>query len=280
MKVVLNLWDGVRYDAIFKVNEWMGLPNFFRLVKNGVLFTNLYTHEPVLTPDCVGRIMHNAKGKPLSQSLWEKMKIKSCYVGYPEDQNNPEPIRIPHCDLVDCLYERQAEQDALKRHGTLNRHRITKPDQVRLDIACKKIQEYDFTFVYFSDTDAAAHICRDRNQHVYHYGSPYVHCIKQCDRLLGHLLNTLDWCAKDDYVIIVVADHGMTDEGRHSVANWTMSEVMHVPLAIMGKGIRHNWMENARYFTHDITSGVVGLFKGDAEKTMFKWALDKWEKKS
>lgn len=273
LKVVLNLWDGVRFDAVFKVNEWMGLPNLFRVINNGVLYTNIYTHEPVLTPMAVGRIMHNRNGKPLCVSLWEKMRKRSCYVGYPEDERR---MYFPHCDLVDCLYNRRAEYEKLRRFGTLNRHRITFPDQVRLDIACKKIPHYDFTFVYFARPDEAAHECRDRNQHIYHYGSPYVHAIKNCDRLLGHILNTLDWCAPYNYVIIVVADHGMTDGGRHSVACWRDREVMQVPLAIMGKGIRTNWYEQARYYTHDITSGIVGLFKGDADRTLFRWALRKY----
>lgn len=270
MKVVLNLWDGVRYDAIFKVHEWMGLPNLFRVIKNGVLYTNLYTHVPALTPVAVGRIMHNRRRKPLCTSLWEKCRVKSCYVGYPEDERR---VRFRHCHLIDCVYNRKAEAEMLRRKGTLNRHRITYPDHYRLDIACKMVPHFDFTFVYFPDPDSAAHLCRDTSRHIYHYGSPYVHAIKQCDRLLGHLLRTLDWCAPNDYVILVVADHGMTDHGRHSIAQWNTEEVMHVPLAMMGRPIRANWMEQGRYYTHDITSGIVGLFKGDANKTMFRWAL-------
>lgn len=270
MKVILNLWDGVRYDAIFKVNQWLGLPNLFRVINNGVLYSNLYTNEPVLTPNAVGRIMHNRYGKPLSVSLWQKMRKRSCYVGYPEDERR---AFFPNCDLIDCLYNRRAEADKLRREGTLNRHRIVFPDRMRLDIACKKIPHYDFTFVYFHGPDTFAHECRDTKRHVFSWKSPYVHSIKECDRLFGHLLRTLDWCAPNDYVVIVVADHGMTDEGRHSIARWTDREVMQVPLAIMGKGIRSNWYEQERFYTHDITSGIVGLFKGDAHRTMFRHAL-------
>jgi len=49
-----------------------------------------------------------------------------------------------------------------------------------------------------------------------------------------------------------------------------------VPLAIMGKGIRTNWIEQNRYYTHDITSGIVGLFKGDADNTIFRYALKRF----
>lgn len=270
MKVVLNLWDGVRYDAIFKVNEWMGLPNLMRVIKNGVLYTNLYTNEPVETPAAVGRIMHNRRRKPLSKSLWEKCRARSCYVGYPETEKR---VRFPNCDLVDCLYDRRAEAAYMRKHGSMHRHRICYPDKKRLDIACKKIPHFDFTFVYFVGGDENAHECRDRGKHIYHHGSPYVHAIKNNDRLLGHLLRTLDWCAPNDYVIMIVADHGMTDGGRHSIGRWNMPEVMHVPLAMMGRPIRPNWLEQGRHYTHDITSGIVGLFKGDAHRTMFRYAL-------
>ena len=273
MKVVLNLWDGVRFDAIFKVNQWMGLPNLHRVIKNGVLFSNVYTNEPVLTPNAVGRIMHNRYGKPLCKSLWEKMRLKSCYVGYPESENR---IYFPNCNFIDCLYNREAEAEMLRRDGTLHRHRITTPDQKRLDIACKVIPNHDFSFVYFHGPDTYAHECRDTNRHIYCWKSPYVHSIKKCDQMLGHLLNTLDWCAPYDYIVIIVADHGMTDGGRHSIAKWTDREVMRVPLAIMGKGIRTNWIEQNRYYTHDITSGIVGLFKGDADNTIFRYALKRF----
>lgn len=273
MKVILNLWDGVRFDAIFKVNEWMGLPNLWKLIKNGVLYTNVFTHEPVMTPQAVGRIMHNRYGKPLCSSLWEKFNAKSCYVGYPEDNRR---VFFKHCELLDVLYDRKAEEQYIRRHGSLHRKRITKNDHYRLDVACRKIPDFDFNFVYFCSPDETAHFCRDHNKHIYHYGSPYVHSIKNCDTFLGHLINTLEWCAKDDYVIIVVADHGMTDGGRHSVANWTTREVMQVPLVISGKGIRKNWFEQERYYTHDITSGIIGLFQGNTDNTIFQYAAEKY----
>lgn len=272
MKVVLNLWDGVRFDAVFKVHEWMGLPNLHRVINNGVLFTNLYTHVPALTPVAVGRIMHNRYGKPLCKSLWDKMGKRSCYVGYPEAEQR---IHFPNCDLLDVLYKRRAEADKIRRSGWLERHRITFPDKYRMEVACQKIPHYDFSFVYFPDPDTMAHECRDTNRHIYSYKSPYIDAIKRCDNHLGHLINTLDWCAPNDYVIIIVADHGMTDNGRHSIATWQDREVMQVPMAIMGKGIRSGWNEQERYYTHDITSGIVGLFKGDAKDTMFRYALNR-----
>lgn len=278
MKVVLNLWDGVRYDAIFKAHEWLGLPNFFRVVKNGVFFNNTFTVEPSMTAECVARIMKNRRGKWIGQSLWEKMRRRSCFVGYPEESVKPYPPKIPFCDLVDCVYNRKKEAQLQKTEAgraMMSMHRVCFPDAFRMKLACKMIPKYDFTFVYFPDTDTAAHACRDAGKHIYHYGSPYLHAIKNCDRLLGGLLNTLDRVAPYDYIVIIIADHGMTDEGRHSVGRWTDSEVMHVPLAMMGKGIRTDWQERELHYTYEVTSGIVGLFKGDAHKTMFKYALNK-----
>ncbi len=278
MKVILNLWDGTRFDAIFKVNEWLGLPNLFRVINNGVLYTNVYTLEPALTPQCVARIMCNRQGKWISKSLWEKMRLRSCFVGYPEDSVRGYLRRIPNCDLLDVLYNRKMEL-RMKRtadgRAFLSKHRICYPDSYRAKIACEKIPHYDFTFVYFPGPDTAAHDCRDRGRHIYHHGSPYVHAIKNCDRLLGRLLATLDRTAPNDYIVIIVADHGMSDQGRHSIGKWTDKEIMQVPLALMGKGVRAGWYEQATHHTYDITSGIVGLFKGDAHRTLFKYALRK-----
>ncbi|MBI4179273.1 alkaline phosphatase family protein [bacterium] len=276
MKVVLNLWDGVRFDAIFKVNDWMGLPNLFRVIKNGVLYTNIYTEEPALTPQCVARIMCNRRGKWISQSLWEKMHKRSCFVGYPEDSVRGYLRKIPHCELLDVLYKRKLEaylKSTPEGRKKMNKHRMCYPDEFRMKVARRMIPKYDFTFVYFPGPDSAAHDCRDQKKHIYHHGSPYVHAIKNCDRLLGKLLQTLDRTAPNDYVVMIVADHGMSDEGRHSIGKWTDKIIMQVPFAVMGKGIRSNWYEQSLYHTYDITSGIVGLFKGDAHNTIFRHAL-------
>lgn len=283
LKVVLVLWDGVRFDAISKVHQWVGLPNIHSLIKNGVFYTNVVTHTPVLTPQAVGRIMTDVRGKWISQSLHEKTHgiVKSCFVGYPEEGVNPHKYRIPYCNYIDALYNRKEEQRIL-RSGTdaersrLKFHRIQSQDKIRLDIACKVIPKYNFTFVYFVECDEMAHKCRDSKKPIYHYGSPYIKAIKNCDNLLYHLIRTLEWCAKDNYIIIVVADHGMTDAGRHSIARWNDEEVMRVPLTIFGKGIRKNWVERTFYYTHDITSGIVGLFTDTTKGTIFQWAMQKY----
>lgn len=278
MKVVLNLWDGTRFDAIFKVHEWVGLPNLHRVIRDGVLFTNVYTLEPALTPQCVARIMCNRRGKWISQSLWEKMRLSSCFVGYPEDSVRGYLRRVPHCDLLDVLYNRKVEmrlKGTAKGREYLSKHRVCYPDSHRMKIACRRIPNYDFTFVYFPGPDTAAHDCRDMGKHIYHYGSPYIHAIKNCDRLLGSLLRTLDRTAPNDYIVVIVADHGMSDRGRHSIGKWTDREIMQVPLAVMGKGVRSGWYEQAIHHTYDITSGIVGLFKGDTDRTLFKYAMRK-----
>ncbi len=277
MKIVLNLWDGTRFDAIFKVHDWLGLPNLFRLIEKGVLYTNVYTKEPALTPQCVARIMCNRQGKWITQSLWEKMGLRSCFVGYPEDSVKGYLRKIPHCHLLDVLYKRKVEM-RLKRSAAgrahLSKHRVCYPDRYRMEIACKMIPQNDFTFVYFPGPDSAAHDCRDRGRHIYHYGSPYVNAIKHCDDLMGHLIDTLEWCAPDDYIFIVIADHGMSAGGRHSIGKWSDKEIMQVPLVISGKNIRQNWLEQGYHMTYDVTSGIVGLFKGDAHRTLFQYALE------
>ena len=283
LKVVLVLWDGVRFDALDRVGGWVGLPVIHRLIRRGVLFTNVYTQTPVLTPVAVGRIMKDKYGKWISMSLHEKTHgiIRSCIVGYPEEGIRRVPEWIPHCRyLGNVTYDRRLEQRLL--HGTpaerarMKFHRMQYPDKLRLDVGCKMLPYYNFTFIYFVEPDSAAHHCRDNKTWIYHYGSPYIWAIKNCDNLTYHVVRTLEWCAKNNYIIIIVADHGMTNQGRHSIARWNDNDVMRVPLVIAGRGIRKNWIERTRYYTHDITSGIVGLFTDTTKGTIFQWAMQKY----
>lgn len=282
LKVVVVLWDGVRFDAIDKVDKWMGLPNIQGLKRRGVSYLNTFTCTPVLTPTAVGRIMKDKNGKWITMSLYEKTrgKVRSCIVGYPEEGIRRIPEWIPNCRyLGNVVYNRKEEWRRLNgtaaEKASMKFHRVQYPDKFRMDIACKMIPHYNFTFLYFVEPDEKAHYCRDHKRHIYSYGSPYVHAIKNCDNLLYHVIRTLEWCAKNRYILIVVADHGMTDEGRHSVAKWDDERVMRVPLIIAGNGIRKNWLERGFYYTHDITSGIVGLFTDTSNGTIFHWAQQK-----
>ena len=281
LKVVLVLWDGVRFDAVGRVGAWVGLPNMHRLIREGVFYTNVFGISPALTPAAVGRIVKNGENKWISTMLHEKSKgqIKSCFVGYPEDGLFGEPKHIPNCNFLNNVtYDKKEEWRKL--HGTptekasIKFHRVQYPDKLRMDIGCKMIPKHNFTFIYFVEPDDSGHICRDNRKWIYHRGSPYIRAIKNCDNLMYHIIQTLEWCAKDNYILIIVADPGMTDEGRHALSQWNDERVSRVPLVIYGKGIRKGRVENTLYRTDNISKGIIGLFSGAGKDTIFQCAME------
>lgn len=101
-------------------------------------------------------------------------------------------------------------------------------DSDSLRLAIRVLDDYPegLILVYFGGTDELAHL----------YGggsSQYLGEVQQVDGYIGRLVERLD-LEKD--VLIVTADHGHVDIGGHG--GWERS-VLHVPLVMVGKAIRH-----------------------------------------
>ncbi len=251
-KTIMCLIDGVRYDALFKINNWVGLPNLFHFINNGVLFSNVYTYEPIMTNLCVGKILTGSTDFIHSKSIFKRLSergIKNASVG------GDMFLSRGATKVFDNLMDRK--------------HNYT-PDQWRTDIACDIIEQYDFIYVYFVGSDSEAHICRDSGKHIYSYDSPYIWAIIHEDGFIGQILNALKTLNITDYNIIAMADHGMTDDGRHSVANWQTECVMHVPVMAYGKNFKSNYKENKRFYTTDVIHGIISLYDESYKARMFE----------
>lgn len=99
-------------------------------------------------------------------------------------------------------------------------------DSLRLAIRVLDDYPEGLILVYFGGTDELAH----------QYGgvsSQYLDEVQKVDEYIGRLVERLD-LEKD--VLIVTADHGHVDIGGHG--GWERS-VLHVPLVMVGKAIRH-----------------------------------------
>ncbi len=101
-------------------------------------------------------------------------------------------------------------------------------DSDALRLAIRVLDDYPegLILVYFGGTDELAH----------QYGgvsSQYLDEVRRVDEYIGRLAERLD-LEKD--VLIVTADHGHVDVGGHG--GWERS-VLHVPLVMVGKAIRH-----------------------------------------
>ncbi len=101
-------------------------------------------------------------------------------------------------------------------------------DSDALRLAIRVLDDYPegLVLVYFGGTDELAHL----------YGgvsTQYLDEVRRVDEYIGRLAERLD-LEKD--VLIVTADHGHVDIGGHG--GWERS-VLHVPLVMVGKAIRH-----------------------------------------
>ncbi len=101
-------------------------------------------------------------------------------------------------------------------------------DSDSLRLAIRVLDDYPegLILVYFGGTDELAHL----------YGgvsSQYLGEVQKVDEYIGRLVERLD-LEKD--VLIVTADHGHVDIGGHG--GWERP-VLHVPLVMVGKAIRH-----------------------------------------
>lgn len=246
------LIDGVRYDALFRINQWVGLPTLFHFINNGVLFTNVYTYEPIMTNLCVGKILTGSQDFINNKSIFKKLSerdIKNASVG------------------GDMFLSRGATVVFDNLMGV--KHNYT-PDHWRADIACEIIEKYDFIYVYLVGADSYAHICRDSGKHIYSYDSPYIWAIIHNDRYISQIFNALNELGIEDYNFIAMADHGMTDDGRHSIANWQTECVMHVPVMAYGTDFKENYKEHNRYYTTDVIHGIISLYDDEYQSKIFE----------
>ncbi len=254
-KTVLVLIDGVRYDALWKVNQWVGLPNFWRMIRDGVLWQNVYTLSPYLTNHITQKILTGHQNHVQNYTIFHRLEFlgfKTASVG-----TNPWDGRGARFN-IDNLY------DPNKNYRS---------DDVRIAAACRILPKVDFCYVYTVETDEYAHVCRDAKRHIYSWQSPYIWAIKRSDERIGRLRSWLEKISHGNYNLIAIADHGMTDNGRHSIATWNTEIVTHVPVFACGVNFKRNWKVDQRYYVTDLAHSIVNLYEPRAPAHMFDHAI-------
>lgn len=250
-KTILILLDGVRYDAIFKLHDWVKLPHMWRIIHEGVFWRNVYTHEPFLTNHLTQQLLTGHRNYAQNHTVFQRLE----YLGFKTSSvgTNPWDGRGARYNF-DNLYD--------KKHNY-------RSDDVRIDAACRILPKVDFVYIYTVETDEYAHVCRDEKKHIYSWGSPYIWAIKRTDERIGRLRSWLDRVAPGNYNIIATADHGMTDNGRHSIATWTTESVTHIPVFACGVNFKRGWKIDRRFYITDIAHSIVNLYDPRVHAHMF-----------
>lgn len=259
VRTVFCLLDGMRYDALELVHKWVGLPAMQDLINNGVLFENVWSYEPLYSRECIGRIVtgdlvNYKTGETIFGKLG-KRGLKTMCVGAEQPQGRGATTY--HDNLYGNPRVGSGKYSA---------------DQTRVEIALREMEQYNFTFVYFVEPDDNAHICRDQKRHVYSWQSPYIWAIKRGDQGLGRIKAKLD-SLKQPYNIIVMADHGMTDQGQHWVATWRDKDVTHVPLIAYGHNFKSGLRVKDTMYITDVIHGIISLYDRNYRSHIFNNAL-------
>jgi predicted AlkP superfamily pyrophosphatase or phosphodiesterase len=250
-KTIMCLIDGVRFDALFKIHEWIGLPTIFKFINEGCLFTNVYTYEPVLTNLCVGKILTGSTDYAHSNSVFTKLSERN----------------IPNASVGGDMFLSRGATAVFDNLMAMDFNYT--PDQIRADIASEIITDYDFIYIYFVGSDKYAHVCRDAGRHIYSYDSPYIKSIVYEENCIKQIYDKVIELGITDYNFILLADHGMTDDGRHSIVNWTHEAVMHVPVIAYGSDFKSNYKENNRFYTTDVIHGIISLYDNNYQGRIF-----------
>lgn len=251
-KTIMCLIDGVRFDALFKIHKWVGLPTIFNFINNGCLFTNIYTFEPVMTNLCVGKILTGSTDYTHSKSVFQRLSERN----------------VSNASVGGDMFLSRGATAVFDNLMGIDHHYT--PDRFRADIACEIINDYDFIYVYFVGSDEYAHVCRDTGRHIYSYNSPYIWSIVYEERCIRQIYEKVISLGIKDYNFIIMADHGMTDDGRHSIVNWTHEGVMHVPVIAFGSDFKSNYKENNRFYTTDVIHGIISLYDNKYQSRMFE----------
>lgn len=251
MKTVLVLIDGVRFDAIRLVHRWVGLPTFTNIIRNGAWFNNVYTLQPTLTTDCTAKLLVGHNDYHNHPTIFQRLGqrgLRTASIGTDYYAGRGATT------VVDNLYDRFGNYTS---------------DESRADVACRIMPYYDFMYVYMVEPDEYAHIVRDEPSHIYRKDSPYIWAIKRCDERVGQIKRALD-SLRVPYNLLCSADHGMTDQGRHSIAAWDDKTVMHIPVFGTGCSLRPGSVSYRLSHITDISHGIISLYDWRYNAQFFK----------
>ena len=219
-KVLLFSVDGLRPDAVLKINN----PFVNNLLKNSYYSLKARTVFPSVTLPCHTSLMHSVdparhgvttniytpQVRPIN-GLFEQLKFKGKKTAMFYNWEELRDIRRP---------------DSITISGYYSYHYLGGPKSTKYitDATIKTLSEedIDFCFTYLVWSDGAGH----------DYGwmsEEYLRVVNESFNSIEKIMNTLG----DEYIVIIVADHGGHDRGHGSM----MDEDMTIPVIIYGKDL-------------------------------------------
>jgi predicted AlkP superfamily pyrophosphatase or phosphodiesterase len=216
-KVLVVGWDGVRPDILREVST----PNFDALAAAGTLSEAAVTARPTVSGPCWSSILTGVW--PEKHGVHNNNFASNRYGDYPDfltriESVRPELTTFAAADWLPLVTETSGGpllSDALDRKVTLDGYDLgwLKADSVAVDTALEELGtgNPDALFVYIGAPDEISHSIGG-------IGLEYRESIGTADGHLGRLVAGIQartTIAQEDWLVIVITDHGRTERGGH-----------------------------------------------------------------
>jgi len=216
-KVLLIGWDGVRPDVLREVET----PVLDALANAGTFSENAETARPTVSGPCWSSILTGVW--PEKHGVISNDFSSNRYVRYPDlftlmESVRPDLNSFAVGDWLPLVAEESGGPligDAVDRKIVLNGYDLgwLEADSVSVAAALEEIQtgDPDMLFVYLGAPDEISH-------NIGGIGTEYREAISTADVHLGRLVDAIRGRAsfpQEDWLILVVTDHGRTEGGGH-----------------------------------------------------------------
>jgi len=239
-KVLLVGWDGVRPDVL----EEVPTPNFDALAEAGTFSEEAVTARPTVSGPCWSSILTGVW--PEKHGVHSNDFSPNEYGSYPDfltriESVSPELNTFAAADWLPLVAEDAGGPligDGIDQKIILNGYvqGWLVADSLAVEAALEELQagDPDALFVYVGAPDEISHGTRS-------IGERYRASIATADEQLGRLVEAIQGrptLSREDWLVIVVTDHGRTEQGGHggdSPEEATIFYMASGPSAVMGQ---------------------------------------------
>jgi predicted AlkP superfamily pyrophosphatase or phosphodiesterase len=239
-KVLLVGWDGVRPDVL----EEVPTPNFDALAEAGTFSAEAVTARPTVSGPCWSSILTGVW--PEKHGVHSNDFSLNQYGSFPDfltriESVNPELNTYAAADWLPLVSDDAGGPligDGVDQKVILNGYVAgwLAADSLAVEATLKELRtgDPDALFVYFGAPDEISHGTRS-------IGERYRASIATADGHLGRLVAAIQGrstISQEDWLVIVVTDHGRTEQGGHGGESPEEATIFYMasgPSAVMGQ---------------------------------------------
>lgn len=261
--------DGCRFDAIQKAKT----PNLDRLVANGIyspsalILGDRYRKNDTISGPGWGSIntgvwadKHNVQGNQFKEPHFDKFPHFFHYV----KQTNPKAKTVSVINWAPIAkYIVSSADVSIDTSGSGKSYDKADADAVAEAVRLLEAESPTAMMLYMGEVDGAGHA------HGFHPSVPqYIAAIENVDTLIGPLLDAIEKRTDEEWLIVVVSDHGGSGRGHSN--GQSDPDILQSFLIVSGEGAQHGKFADQVY----IVDAVPTLLTYLGAKIDDAWQLD------